>query len=169
LGADPAAEIKQLIPAAAAISLRDMDALAKSSAAPKPADVESKSLTLMLLSLKVSDDEKAREEFRFLTEGTPQPSRLAEEIYRNVRGRGPLRFAFGPVSMIQADRITDCTCNADGDKATGVVSFTVPELYQGKVQYSARREKGKWRIVEFRMPANGIRIVRMDDGKWTSK
>jgi hypothetical protein len=49
------------------------------------------------------------------------------------------------------------------------VSFEVPGLYQGKVQYAAQRHHGKWLITEFIMPAYGIHLVRADDGLWKEK
>jgi hypothetical protein len=152
-------EIRKLIPAAAAMSLKDFDKLATSATTPKPSDLQQKTLTLMLLTVKAATtDEKALEEFRYLN-GVPKPSQLAKEITRFVYGRGRFRIALGPVTMIHADRITDCTCNVEGDKATGRVSFRVPNLFEGKVNYVARRREGKWRIEEFFMPAHQIHIA----------
>ena len=148
------------------MSLSDFDKLATSATAPKPSDVEQKSLTLMLLTLKVTEDEKAQAEFRFLTDVAPKPNQLANEITRFVRGRGRLRFALGPVTILHADRITDCTCIVEGDKATGKVSFRVPKLLEGKVNYVARRTEGKWRIEEFEIPAHDVHIIRTKDNKW---
>jgi hypothetical protein len=71
--------------------------------------------------------------------------------------------------MIHADRITDCTCTVDGDTATGTVSFMVPKLYQGQVNYVARRREGKWKIEEFIMPLHKIHIAVADNGKWVQK
>jgi hypothetical protein len=169
LRADDLKEIRNLIPAAAAMTLGDMDKLATSTTPPKPSDVESKTLTLMLFSLKGGDDEKAKKEFRYLTERIPKPSQLAMEINRFVKGRGKIRFALGPVTMIHADRITDVTCKVDGDMATGTVSFKVPSLYEGKADYVARRKAGKWQITEFKLPANKVHIVRDDKGVWRKK
>jgi len=162
-------EIRNLIPAAAGMTLSDMDMLAMSPTTPNPSDVESKTLTLMLLSLKVRDDEKSRKEFRHLTAGVAKPSQLAEEIYRLVKGSGKLRFALGPVTMIHSDRITDFTCAVEGDKATGTVTFSVPELFEGQVNYVAQRRDGKWKIEEFMMPLHEIHIAVADNGNWVQK
>ena len=105
--ASDADEIRQLIPAAAGMSLRDFDKLASSAVAPQPDHLDQKTLTLMLLATKVTDDEEAQAEFRMLGD-VPKPSKLAEEITRYV-GPGRIRIALGPVTMVHADRITDCT------------------------------------------------------------
>jgi len=169
--ADDAEEIRKLVPSAAAMSLEDFDRLATSATAPKDSDVEDKSLTLMALTLRVTadEDQKALGQFRFLNTDTPKPSTLAKELTRNVKRVAGLRIPLGPVTFIHADRITNFTCEIDGRKATGTVSFKVPELYQGKVDYVARRTDGKWQITEFLMPARGIYIVRGKDGKWRRK
>jgi hypothetical protein len=165
-----ASEIRKLVPFAAGMKLGDIDKLATAVSSPKPSDVKSKTLTLMLLSLKVkADDEKAREEFHFLRDRLVKPSELAKEINRSVRGIGRFRFALGPVTMIHTDRITNFTCSVDGDTATEKVSFKAPKLCQGKVNYVARRKSGKWRLEEFTMPANKIHIVLADKGMWVQK
>ena len=89
-------------------------------------------------------------------------------MYRVVKV-GNLTIPRGPVTFIHADRITDCSCKVDGDQATGTVTFKVPKLYQGKVDYMARRTDDKWQIVEFAMPGRDIHVVRGDDGKWKKK
>ena len=68
-GADDAAEIRKLVPAASAMSKADFEKLAYSETAPKASDVEEKSLTFLLLTAKMRDDAKAREQFRFLPKG----------------------------------------------------------------------------------------------------
>jgi len=89
-------------------------------------------------------------------------------MYRVVKV-GNLTIPRGPVTFIHADRITDCSCKVDGDQATGTVTFKVPKLYQGKVDYMARRTDDKWQIVEFTMPGRDIHVVRGDDGNWKKK
>jgi hypothetical protein len=167
--ADDAAEIRKLIPFASAMKLADLDRLAMSPTSPKESDVEDKSLTLMFLTFPMTTDEKAREQFRFLVTTVPKPSDLVRELYRNVVGKGRFRVALGPVTFIQADRITDFTCEIDGERAAGTVSFEVPELYEGKADYVARRTDGKWQIAEFMMPGRGVHIVRGEKGKWRRK
>lgn len=167
---DAAVAIQRAIVADSAMMHEDFEKLAIiTERTPRPSHVEDKSLTLMLLALNVRDDDKAREEFRFLTtDRYPRPSALGEELYR-LRQAGRRRILLEPVTFIHLDRITDFTCKVDGDRATGTVSFKAPGLYQGKVQYAAERHDGKWFITEFTMPAYGIRIVRADDGLWKQK
>jgi hypothetical protein len=72
-------------------------------------------------------------------------------------------------SMIHPEYITDCTCEVDGDTATGTVSFKAQEEYAGKVEYTARKKDGKWRIEQLRMPVLGITSTLRADGKWVTK
>jgi hypothetical protein len=162
--ADDKEEVKKLIPGAAAMLRADFEKLAKSPTAPKADDVADKSLTLMLLSLRPPEQptEGQKAEFAFLTERVPPPSKLAAEIYRG-------RFSLAPATFIHANRITEITCEVAGDKATGAVSFKVPELYQGKVSYVAQRKETGWQITEFSMPAHGIQVVRGENGMWQEK
>ncbi len=135
---------------------------------PKDSDLESKTLTFLLLTLKTNaDDAKAKAAFRFLR--PEKPSDVAKEITRSVRGAGRFRVALGPVTMIQGNRITDITCVIEGDTAKGFVSFKVPKLYEGKVSYLAKRKDEKWQIREFAMPAYKIHIARAEKGMWIHK
>jgi hypothetical protein len=166
--ADDAAEIKKLVPAASAMSKADFEKLAHSDTALKASDVEDKSLTFMLLAVRMRDDAKAREQFRYIAPGPIRPSELVAEIYRTLN-LGGTRVPLGPVTMIQADRITGLTCTVEGDTAKGTISFEVPKLYTGKVDYVARKAKGKWRIEEFHMPAYEIHVALGKNGKWEQK
>jgi len=160
--------IKQAIVADSAMMHADFEKLVFSEVTPNPSKVEDKSLTLMLLALRVRDDDKSREEFRFLGDGYPRPSALAEELYR-LRQTGRRRILLEPVTFIHLDRITDFACKVDADRATGTLSFKVPGLYQGKVDYVAQRHDGKWFITEFIMPASGIHVVRDEKGVWKER
>ena len=169
LHAEERDQIRQLIPAAAGMKKADMEKLAK-AASPKAADVKDKSLTLMLLNMKISDERTDEEqaEFQFIGDGAaPKPSKLAAEMYRAAR-LGGLTIPLGPVTAIHANRITDFTCEIDGDKAKGTVSYRVPDLYQGKVNYIAQRKGDAWQITEFLLPAHGVHIVRGDSG-WVER
>ena len=166
--ADDGSNIKHAVPADSAMMQADFERLATGQSIRSASKVEDKSLTLMLLALKVKDDEKAKAEFRFLTDGYPKPSELAAELYQERR-TGKRGILLGPVTFIHSDRITDFTCDVKTDKATGTVSFKVPNLYQGKVNYVARKLGTKWFITEFIMPAHGIHLVRSDDGLWKEK
>ena len=172
--ADDAQVIRELIPCESAMMRADFDRLATSPSTLKPADVEDKSLTLMLFAqMKVEKGQttEQQEQFRYLLGDRPvmpKPSDLAKEMCRDRR-TGKRRIVLAPVTYIHGDRITDCTCNVDGDVATGTVSFKVPRLYQGEVDYVARRLEGNWFIVEFIMSAYKIHIIRGDDGMWKEK
>lgn len=72
-------------------------------------------------------------------------------------------------TFIHPEYITDCTCKVDGDTATGTVTFRAEKLYEGKVDYTARKKDGSWRIEEFRLPDLKIHTVLGADGKWVKK
>ena len=206
-----AAEIRKLIPQASAMAWPDMQKLVTSPTPPKEADVEEKSLTLLLFTLasassqRASNSEKAErienastardlpvpadpstepplaesqvpalandareEQFQFLSPRIPKPARLAQEVCRGV-GQGDNFVPQGPITFLHADRITDCSCEVNGDTAKGTVSFEVPDLYRGKVDYVAERKDDAWRIHEFVMSAYGIHIVRNAEGRWEKK
>ncbi len=157
---ETAEAIRALVPAAAGIQNAAMYSVAASATAPTPTSFESKTLTTMLFTYEIDPTdlhEAQAEEFRFLSP-KPKPAVLAAESGRTQQ--------LGYFSMIQPDRITDFTCKVDGDRAKGVVSFGVPELYMGKVHYIAERAADRWEIKEFDLPAHGWRFVRIEEGTW---
>lgn len=170
--ADDAKEIRKLIPSESAMMRADFESFFTSNV-PKASDVADKSLTLMLFAfMKVEEGQtpKQRDQFRYLLAGgsPPKPSDLAREVCRERR-TGTRRIVLAPVTFIHEDRITECVCEVEGNVASGTVAFKVPQLYQGKVDYVARRIEGKWFITEFIMPAHGVHVVRSDDGRWKEK
>ena len=166
---DDAKKIRKLIPAAAAIKRQDMEKLATGKTA-RSSDIKDKSLTfVLLLDLKPKDGKEAKEQYQDLMKGAVDPTVIVQELYRGDRGIGNIILLRGPVTLIHADRITACTCKVDGDTAKGTVSFEVPKLCKGKVQYIARRKDDRWRIEEFIVPAYDIHIVRNAKGMWTSR
>jgi len=164
--ADVAAAIKALIPEASAMAREDFEKLARSPTGPRGSDLKDKSLTLMLFALRPKDGADAKEQFQFQGEGVAKASDIAREIYRMGLRIGKVQLLKGPVTFIHADRITDFTCDVKGDAARGTVSFKVPDLYQGKVGYLARRKDGQWRIEEFIVPAYDIHVRRSEEGTW---
>jgi hypothetical protein len=146
------------------MSKADFQKLATSETPPRADDIADKSLTLMLLALQppAEQTDAHKAEFDYIGERVPTPARLAAEIAGG-------RLSLGPVTFIHLRRITDITCEVAGDKATGVVSYKVPDLYLGKVNYVAQRKDNAWQITEFSMPAHKINIVRGDHGLWQEK
>lgn len=161
-------EIKRAIPADSAMMEADFDKLAMSETSPKRSDVEDKSLTLILLTLQVKNDAKAKQQFRYLTKVPPKPSELAVEICHQRR-TGKRIILQQPITFLQAHHIRDFTCDVQADRASGTVSFMAPNLYEGKVEYAAGKFAGKWFITEFKMPAYDITLVRGNDGLWIEK
>ena len=167
LKADDREDIKNLVPVAAGMSKDVFMDLATSATAPKASKVDDKSLTLIFLTIKILPDPTAEQlhDLQFTNVGTPKPSALAREFVRPVKGA----IAGNVVTAIHLDRITDVTCEVNGQTATGVVSFEVPDLYKGNVKYRAEKDGAKWKIVEFEMPARKVRIVRGKKNRWQSK
>ena len=156
-----ATTIRRLIPAAAGCRAEILSAIARSESTPKPWDVMKEiALSAIVLNYRIPPPgmyQAHAEEFRF-DRTLPHPSELIRELLRNQY--------LGYYSMIHLDRITDFTCDVEGQTAKGSVSFKVPRLYEGKVQYLAERVEGCWRIKEFHLPTHRWRFVRTDAGEW---
>jgi hypothetical protein len=155
-----ATAIRRLIPPAAGCRAEVVCTIARSPTTPKPQDImKDLGLSMIVLTYRIPPPgmyAAHAEEFRF--DALPRPSKLAEELLRN-------RY-LGYYSMIHLDRITDFTCDVQGETAKGSVSFKVPRLYEGKVQYLAERVEGRWRIKELHLPIHRWRFVRTEDGQW---
>ena len=72
----------------------------------------------------------------------------------------------GFASLIQPEFITHSACTTTGDRATGFVTFHAKDLYSGKVNFVAARQKKDWRIEELHLPNYGIRLTLGKDGNW---
>jgi hypothetical protein len=152
-------EAKRLIPKAASMPNAGFQKLATSPQAT-PGTSDDQPLSLIFMSLRPGEAAKrnpaALDDFQYLE--APMPSRIAEAASKSK--------SKGYATLIQPEFITNCTCSAKDDTATGTVSFAAPGLYSGKVAFVARRASGTWRIEEFRLPNYGIKTVRGADGKW---
>ncbi len=124
------------------------------------------SLTWMVLNFAPgADTPKNPTSFKFLEEPV-NPVKLAGAISgpKNILGK------YRSIStVIQPEYITDCTCKVDGDTATGTVTFKAEKLYEGKVDYTAKKKGDTWRIEEFQLPDLKITIALGADGKWAKK
>ena len=158
-----AEQIKRLVPEASSMSIAELARVA--SMGGTPAKLENQSLTAVLLWRRPEDAGGPKRHLRLL-KGRPKPTALLGEAYRRVRLAAMQIPAVPYVTVIHADRITGCTCRVDGDAATGTVTFRAPELYEGEVDYLARKKGEAWQIVEFRLPDCGIRVVRTAKGSW---
>jgi len=70
-------------------------------------------------------------------------------------------------SLIHAEYIRGMVVRAKSkDAAFGTVRFAAPDSYEGIVQFDARREGGKWRIVSLRMEAPLTPVTSADGKKW---
>ncbi|MEO2020778.1 MAG: hypothetical protein ABGX05_03050 [Pirellulaceae bacterium] len=152
---------QELLPAAASMSSADFERLATSQTVPDWGSIKSKTLTLILFTMKMTkanaDNQALLEEFHWAAD-FPHPSEIAEMIYKSK--------AKGYATFLQPNLITHCTCDSDGDTASGFVTFHAPDLYAGKVQFIARRNEGKWQIEEFLLPNYGIKTTLGTDNQW---
>lgn len=156
--AEAAEAIKALIPEASSNSTADWQNLFQPGVQPNLGALKSHSLSVVLLTIEPTNDDKLRKEFHYIPE-TPNPADLAKAIARSRRK--------GYGTLLQPDYITDVTCRVKDDAATGTVSFRNDKLYEGTIEYTARRLKeGGWRVEEFRMPAYKIRVTLQADGTW---
>lgn len=160
-------QIREYITQATAMRRSDFNRMAGMTSAPKPEDFEDKSLTLLLFTYRFPPDEKT-EQFQLLSEFPPKPSELARVLNRGI-GRYPLFIPTAPVSLLQQDYITDLTCEVEGDRASGVVSFRVPKVFAGKVKYIAEKTATHWHITDLMMSDLDLHLVRGDGGLWKAK
>ena len=163
---DVQAKIQELIPAATGIKVTDFEHLANSGGAPKESDVKDKSLTLIMLTLSASpshDSPEQLQEFSYMSDSYPKPSKIAEWIMKSKlqsESRGPL------VTPIPIDAIKHYSCQVEGEFASGEFGYELPELYRGNVNFKACNENGKWKITEFIMPARKIHL-KFQNKIWT--
>jgi len=161
-------EIKKIIPSDSAMSPADFEKIATSKIARSPSATKDRSLTWALLNLKPKKTDQAKNQFLFLQSNPPDPAKLAAEIARPI-SFGKKRLYPQPITFIHADRITGFGCMVESEKATGWVSFKVPDLYQGKVNFKAKKNLGKWQITEFMVPAYAIHLIQSEKGLWKEK
>ena len=95
---------QELLPAAASMSSADFEKLAHAQTAPDWGSIKSKTLTLILLTMKMTkasaDNQAVLEEFNWAAD-FPHPSEIAEMIYKSK--------AKGYATFLQPNLITHCT------------------------------------------------------------
>ena len=157
-------ELKIELVLAAHMPVRDLEKMAHLPGAPSSADFRNQPLTLLLLTMNiVSKDELSNDQTREIsyTEGKFEPTTLIEAIIPT----GIYRYFFPTPSVIQLKYIHTLTCTIKGDTATGVVTV-VAKPWRMSPHYVARNINGKWKVVEFSLPANQAKTVLGKDGLW---
>lgn len=161
-----AEQLRRQIPSATAIDRKVFESIARSSESPKRDFFKNHSLTAEVMFLNRQTVRDSDGQFRYLTEGKmPKPSQFTREMYRSI-GKGRFRMVTHPVTMIQAERITKIKADVDGNRATGSFEFHVPELYEGKANFTAKKIDDEWRFKRFRMPKLEIDIRSDESGHW---
>jgi hypothetical protein len=181
-GADVAREIRALLPEAASMpvkELKQVDTLFSSDGPPRLEYTPSLTATFAFdpLTRAPAPDKAALEaasrDFRFLDpaldfdqDQPPNPARIAEAL-RKAYAAFLKSETQGYATCLQPEYITDLTCKVDGDAARGVVGFKADQLYEGRVEYAARRGEKGWWIEEFVLPGHQVRLSRKSPAdKW---
>jgi hypothetical protein len=159
---------KALIPEAAGAPSADFQKIGEAAGdAPNHRPSNGDSLTWWLLTYAPGPDAPAPTSVKFLVDGNAvNPAAVARAIMGPKDKDGKYRKY---ASLIHPEYITDCTCKVDGATATGTVTFKADKAYEGKVEYTARKKDGKWRIEEFRVPDAKFTTTLGADGKWVKK
>lgn len=159
-------QLRRQIPSATSISRDLFENIARASEAPKREAFKNRSLTAELMFLSHKTVQGSGGQFRYLTESRmPKPTQFAQEMYRSI-GKGRFRIVTHPVTMIQAERITKLEADVDGNRATGSFEFRVPELYEGKADFTAEKRGDDWTFTRFEMPNLKIDIRSDESGHW---
>lgn len=149
---------RTLLPQAASISVADFKKL---STSPRPDTISNQSLSLVLMSLDVKEEEPDFvDDLQFAYNGVPKPSELVEAM--------SLSQADGYFSFIQPSYITDCHCQPapdDASRSVGTVSFK-SSVYKATVSFQAEKRDGRWVICQFHLPRRGITTQLTDNGQW---
>ena len=158
------ATVQELIPAAAGIKASDFDDLASGGQSPKIQRFKDQSLTLLLICQPVSIDELSDDESREFEHlnAAPNPRKMVDWILSTKlesEDRGAL------VTAVPAKGIKNCSCQIEGDLASGKFQYEIPEFCRGEVQFTARKDRGAWQITEFSMPAKGVKLT-LQEGIW---
>jgi hypothetical protein len=140
-----AEKAKTLIPEAAGMPAEELQKLTAGEDFKNFKSAKGYSLTWGILNYTPKPMDTDPVSFHFLGE-SPNPARIASAIAgpKDKDGKFP-------------------------KTATGTVSFKAENAYQGKIEYTARKKDGVWRIIEFRIPEIRLIIVLGDDGKWVKK
>jgi hypothetical protein len=159
---------KELIPAASGFPVEELQERMTATKPSNQAPSNGESLTWLILDRVASlDAPKNSTSFRFLGDKV-QPAAFATAL-AGPKPKDKNGKYKGYVTVIRAEHITDCTCKVNGETATGTVTFKVDKVYEGKAEYTARKQDGKWRIEEFRLPDLKITTALSDNGKWVKK
>jgi len=146
-----AESLKALMPQAASSTVDEWKAIGTMDQ-PSLENIENQSLSVVMLTI----DPKKNGPIEFETN---DPLKLVTAISKSQdKGYG---------TMLQPEFITECVCsNVSESKAVGTVKFEAKGLYRGKVEFTARKRDGAWRIEEFRLPGYAMQVRLGSDGKW---
>ena len=145
---------KKLLPEAASIRYKDLEAASEGRGLPKA----NQSPTYFVLTFRPPKElpKGADKDFEWTTNPV-NPSAVFKALAAS-KSRG---FA----SILQESYITECTCESDEQQARGRVAFKC-DFYTGSIRFKAAKVKGDWVIREFEWPHLGVRFVRAEGANW---
>jgi hypothetical protein len=146
-------DIQKLFPEATSV---DRELWMKAKALPDPADSPSSNHTLTWFFTfgEGMAEENSEAYFEFIM-SPPNPA----DFSRAMEGKEV-------VSLVQAEYITECTCDVSGEEATGTVTYEAPKVYKGTFDYHASKTTTGWKIDRIMLPKLGVTLTRSDDGSW---
>lgn len=150
-------QLKAAIERDSSISPLEWQAMNVKKGNVQPDKVESKTLTFWFLSHPLPEtlDKSMIDELEVFKNANA--TKVIDEIERKM-----------PRTIVHADRITELECKSDNESGTGTFSFSVPNLYRGKIGFRAFKEESGWVISEFHLPAYRVHLIR-DGVKWNVK
>ena len=145
--------------AGASMQLSEFERFASSNPILKASEFDNQPLTLLFWQLPGGKDRTDQQKKEFdLTGGQfPEPAELAKAIKP--------RSLFPICSVIQLKYIKEFTCEVKGDTARGTVKV-VAAPYHIVPHYVARLKDGRWKVVEFSLPAYKTKTVLGEKGRW---
>lgn len=149
--AQVAAEIRDQIPRETSIENAQWKAAAESAAGPRLEDFENQALSAVVLFTPGMPPEAGGSTHKL------DPADIISHVMRSEsKGYG---------TLFQPDSITECNCTVDGDTAAGAFQYEAIGI-RGRIDFTALRSDGKWRLAEFSDPQRRIVTRRGSDGKW---
>lgn len=152
---------EQMICDAASLPRSELDKLSKPQSSKR---LSPKSFTWVILALPApkfngSDDPRRKEL-------SPNHGGVDPDAFVHAIEVTPVEGRPSAVSVLQPKFISKLVVAVDGSKACGVATFTIDGQFSGRVHFACERKQGKWSVVEFSLPAYGVKTSLQPNGQW---